>query len=251
MGGDDQMVRRMLLRSAVWLPTGSIAVLIASSAGIFARGGLVERFQTLIGAGVALLAAVIAVRPVWQQLERLATQTNAALREILTDRLQEVGRRKELILADLKVLEAKLSRQTVAMIEAESDEVDSEWAFAQSQQAGRTIDRLREVRRMWRDAPEITAAFDAVETQLDVLYDLLDDIHRPDSVDRYDDELDISDEDWAKLESDAATAREGLVGASHAYDQAVAGVAAAFESEEDALRDRIAVIDQALMRGRI
>lgn len=243
-------LRRMILRSAIWIPTVAIAGALAHGAGLFAKNGFVYQYQTLIGAIIAVAAAAIAAVPVWRQLDRMAAQTNIALRETLSDRLRGVTRRKGRHVDVLLRLENELRDQISIMIDSESDEVEPEWAFQNEQGTARTLARFREIRAEWRDSAGIAAAMDAVEAALLRLQQTLDPIHRPHSLHPDDEDHNFTAEQWAGIEQAAVAARAALLDVSTAFDRSILDLGAAFDSEMDSLRDRLRDIDNALIRDR-
>jgi hypothetical protein len=242
--------RNAILASCIWLLTIAITAALAHSGGLFRAGGFVERFQTLIGAFVALLAAAIAVVPVWRQLDRMAMQTHIALRETLNDRLSGVRRRKAAFVHLTEKLLSGLSIQITEMIETETNDVDPEWAFAQQHASATALGQFRDLRAQWRDSADIAAAMDAVDAAADHVIDTLDPIHRPQSLDRYDEDYSFTDEDWAKVEDDALAARKALIGVANDLDRAVTKLIAAFDGELISLRERLHDLDLALIHDR-
>lgn len=243
-------LRTAILWSAAWFPTVAISALVANSAGLFRPKGFVDQFQTLIGAGVALAAALIAVVPVWRQLDRLGTQTNISLRETLGERLRALRARQASVTQPLEKVQGGIATQIYVMIEEEMDRVDPEWAFAHQQAAELAQGRLAEIRREWHDPADIPAAMDAADKALDQLRDTLDAISLPERVDRFDEELEISDADWEEMLREAVEARQVLPRVSNDFDRAVDAVNVAFETEVQSLLRRLHNLDKILMNAR-
>lgn len=206
-----------------------------------------EQWQTLIAAGLALVAAWWAARPVWRQLDRMEIQSNIMLRDIIVLRIAEVVKRRDAA--------TSLSRETIGRIERDlywhdefdPSEVKEDWAFNQENGVRTALGKFTGFRGENPDIEEMEALKDELERSMRAVVEILDDIHRPASTQQHDEDHNISDADWAIIEARGVAAKSELPTAVARWSAAAAAVAAAYTTEERALRGRLVKIDRLLI----
>jgi hypothetical protein len=120
-----------------------VMVLGAGWAGLKALGLFIKAFKSLLAGLMALVAAVIALRPVYKQLHVNQVQTAIATREVLFGRTRTVEHRRKVIAnAIRKITSDFLARLYQGDPNGEPD-IDINWAFEADQVVGQVIEEFQ------------------------------------------------------------------------------------------------------------
>jgi HAMP domain-containing protein len=204
-------------------------------------------YQTLIGAGIALVAAWVAARPVWRQLLQMNVETNSIFREFLAGKIRSTTARQAWLRGLLQGYEIPTLSRIYEVEEFGLGEFDAHWAFDRDQEAERLLDKLRTYQRERRDPEGIRTELATVVIRLEALQTTLDDIHRPEHTDQHDEDRSISDDDWAALLQRGTDAKTEISGLASSFSRATRRLEASFEAELASLRDRLQTVENALL----
>lgn len=224
--------------------------LVAAAPEWFVEGGPIERWQTLIAGLLALLAALLALLPVWRQLSLTTVQTNAALREFLKDRLRTVEQHRDGLITPLKAYIDPTSRRVYEIEEFEGGQVQADWAFGAQQGAYKPISLLQQYNLRGADTPKIKATVGALIEKLEALATTLDTIHTPHSRDQIGDDYAHSDDEWAAIKAEAKQAEAELPAAVRDCTLVLDRLVDAFDAEASRIRTQIRTTDMALLNAK-
>lgn len=205
-------------------------------------------YQTLIGSGVALLAAYVAVRPVYEQLELSRTQANGALREMLLGRQLEVEQAHAAI---SERVETPI-RQTFQPDHWEEQALISEHrALQDSQGLSRSYGWLKGEYH-WRDSQAVEKEKDKLAEALNKLRVVLDEIHIVASMDQQMEDHDgndqsISDEVWGAMTIRSAEAKSEVEPLRSAAERACMAMKNALQNDLHAIKNQLKKVDAALI----
>lgn len=214
-----------------------------------ALGSFIRDYQSLIAGLLAIIAAIIAAKPVWRQLDRMSIQTNAILREFLTDRIQITVRRRKWLAERLEPFTNAVLMRLYEMQESEVANVNIHWAFDKDHTASRLLDEMRRYRDDRHHSVAIRSQLDAVIEKLQILRDTFEKIHRTHSIDQVSEDYAISDEDWAAMQADGAKAETDLPRLALEFSEAVKILDVAFSRELTVLRERLGKTDDQLLHS--
>lgn len=230
---------------------GSILMqFLAAISALFVEDGPIERWQTLIAGLLALLAAMLALRPVWRQLSLTAVQTNTALREFLQDRLRTFEQHRDGLITPLKAYIDPISRRMYEIGEFEGGQVQAEWAFGTQQGAYEPIRLLQQYRSRGADTPGIEATVGVLVEKLEALATTFDTIHTPHSRDQVGDDYAHSDDEWAAIRAEAKEAEAELPAAVRACTLVLDRLIEAFDAEASRIRTQIRTTEKALLNAK-
>lgn len=208
-------------------------------------GRFLYDWQTLISGLIALVAAFVAVRPVWKQLALTQTQANGVLREMLLKREVEIGKAHvalvEKVRPPLNELDSELYSPDDQLLE-----FSAEGAHHYSQRISSAAHWLSTASKE-RDSAAVEVAKDALAEKLAAVEALLNEIHFPVSMDQEGEGYSISDEDWAKYVARSEAAQTEVVGAVSAARSALREVEGALSKERRVIKARLKKVDEALL----
>jgi len=207
---------------------------------------LLKEWQTLVAGALAILAAKMATKPVWQQLDRMETQSRIMVRETLVRRIEELEQRRRTARAAVGETVATIS-QYLGWWDDDGSQIDENWAFERSQVAAMDAGKFRAFRERNRDTPEIELAKDAVAAALTPLIACLDDVHRPASTQQHDDDHDIPDEEWEAIEQRGEAAKLEVNGLHTVLRQASDALDAEYSTSLDLVRTKLVDVDSHLL----
>lgn len=207
-------------------------------------------YQTLVAGILAVAAAGLAGAPVWQQLRMMRAQTEAGFRQIIVERLTETGLRAAKVKAFVVAPLQDIGRETEICAPDEVPDIDPEWAF----HMGQIVTGARRCIEDWaathRDIEPVESAKAKLVLALQSVEDVLDDIHRPDSVTMMNEDEDIPDatlEQW-RAESREAMGKLDIV--AGAANRAFVALEVEYRKLRDALNLRLRQIDDQIIKGR-
>lgn len=215
---------------------------------LLSKDGPLFGWQTLIGAALALIAAYVAVRPVWRQVILTSVQAQTAYREFLRDRLRTIEEQRKRLMPPLGAYLEQVSSRIDEVEEYGQGSLDANWAFGSQQLANQQIDRLKAFRAREDGVGEIESAVDGAVCGLETLADALDDIHQPESTDQIGEDWAFTDEEWAAIREKANTATETVSGLASAARTAVKALDNSFADEGARLRTLIRRTEKALLK---
>jgi hypothetical protein len=245
----SDFLRGVVLTMAIVCPALGLMMMMAQAAGWFAHDGFVYRYQTLIGAVFAILAAVIAVVPVWRQLSSMRIQTGALYRQFLSGQVDAIVARRKRLLGRIDDFAEPAGRRLYEDQEFGDGRVKSPWAFEQEQLADRLADDLRTYLDLRRDPVEVDEHLEAVIAAVVVFQARCGVIHFTDSHEQSDDDHDISNEDWARLIAEGLEAEPHLSGDLSRVTAATHGLRDAFDREIATMRQTLRTLDRELTRS--
>ena len=223
----------------------------AATLGVAERAGtwlafFVHDYQTLIAGALAIAAAYIAARPVWQQLDRMSVQTGTTLRDFLAERVRALMGRRKWLSDQIDPFRAEVAQRMYEMRELEAG-LNIEWVFQHAQMTAEVKAKLQRYQRDQRDPPAMAACLAGVTESLSVLEATLDDIHRPHSSDQSGEDYCLTDQQWAEIGEAGQVADDRLVTEVAAFEKAAKGLEEAISQELSLLRDRLRSADEALI----
>lgn len=86
--GPAMTIPRTVLKVAATIAFIGAMTWVGMNTELLAKDGVLFGWQTLIAGVLALIAAYVAVRPVWRQVILTSVQAQTAYREFLRDRLR-------------------------------------------------------------------------------------------------------------------------------------------------------------------
>lgn len=140
---------------------------------------VIRDFQTLIGGGLAILAAWIAAQPAWRQLASLNLQQEIAARQIIVERLNGIQSRLSLTAEALTSISQEMDRE---LLDPHSDEpyepssVNAHWAFDQGMKARALSRQLASHQALRQDTSPIEMRRQDVISRLEELAACLNDV---------------------------------------------------------------------------
>lgn len=206
---------------------------------------LFKEMQTLVAGLLALTAAIIAVRPVYLQLEKMTVQTDIASRDIISRRLRRII---EVTAADYEHVDEVHSEMMRGM-HPETAEFELpfnvHWAHELSSRLSSSISGLNasQVELLGTSPIEESRVFLIQETTK--LQDCLDDIYAPAVVDHYED---VSAEQMVELVTKAGKAERDLLDRWLAVRGALKQFQSTYKNEQDLIRKRIRAIDDSIVK---
>ncbi|NGM51764.1 hypothetical protein G5B46_19295 [Caulobacter sp. 602-2] len=247
--GDGMNVRGAALIMATVLPGVGLLAVFARGANLFSDQSWIYRYQTLIGAVVALLAAYIAVRPVWRQLKYIKFQSSAMYRDFVDRRLSEIHERykivSEFVSGDLDNFERKIYE----VEELGIGKYDIEWLFESGQNLYFVVVNMESYKSKRLDPLFIEDKVQNIIESIRFLVDRLEAAHRPHTAEQFGEDYAISDEDWAQIEKEGALAEEQIIGAASKVRRDFNDLRASFEFEINRMRTSLRSIDQELIKA--
>jgi hypothetical protein len=207
-------------------------------------GTFIYDYQTLIGSGVALLAAYVAVRPVWRQVALTQTQSNGVLREMLLERKLEIEQAK----VDIR---ENVSKPIIKLASAlswykQGELMDEQSAHAFDRQLSTALTWLTEKYR-WRDSEAVEQKKQVLILELTTTIDILNDIHAPAHTDQHDEERSMSDENWQAFINRGQEAKTLIKAANKKARSAHTILQETMDIDLEAIQSRLRKLDATLI----
>jgi hypothetical protein len=133
--------------------------------------------------------------------------------------------------------------------EGDTDEISEHWAFDRWQGCRSALSRFEIYRASALDDAPTEALKDAVVSRLKSLIECLDDIHRPASTHQHDDDHDIPDDEWGKIEARGVAARAEVPEKYGATLNSLQALEQAYDNLANTIRAKLVAVDEALMTG--
>ncbi|TIN95696.1 MAG: hypothetical protein E5Y06_10595 [Mesorhizobium sp.] len=205
---------------------------------------VLSEFQTLLAAGVALIAAM----PVWHQIKKMNLQQDIMAREIIERRLDSIETKRRY----LDINTTKLLRDIWGTVYDLSEEdyyvpslVEPMWAYNIGQHAGQIISELQSQQTAKADSVRIEAARAAVIDALAALSNCAFTISAPVE---YAGEPLLSDEDMKRMEAAVPEALAKFPNFVDAVDTARKAFVEISDIESSSVRERLRGIAEQLIR---
>ena len=212
--------------------------------GLKALGQFVKDFQTLLAGLMALIAAVVALRPVYKQLHVNQVQTAIAAREVLFGRTRTIDHRRKVSAAAIRKITSDFMSRLYRGDQDGEPDIDINWAFEADQIVGQVIEEFRLQQSSMGDRE----AIDEKRTQLiqvaTELRNCLTDIHQFYSYD-----FDGHENGWTEKETEEkrAAAEVASKEAEKHLDAKIRAVAKSGKGLDDAY---VAELDEIRIRVR-
>lgn len=209
-----------------------------------ALGQFIKDFQTLLAGLMALIAAVIALRPVYKQLHVNQVQTAIAAREVLFGRTRTIDHRRKVSAAAIRNITSDfIERLYQGDTDGEPD-IDINWAFEADQIVGQVIEEFRLQQSSMGDREAIDEKRGLLIQAATELKNCLTDIHQFHSYNFAD-----PDNGWTQEET-----KEKLAAAEAASKEAekhlVANISTVTKSGKDLDGAYVAELDEIRIRVR-
>lgn len=205
-------------------------------------------WQTLLASMIALTAARIATRPVWEQLKLMSTQTKAMVRDILVVRIRDLESAKGRLVEPFTKIKADGWRDLDLLdTELGPPQVSAETAFHWEHEVYVALRRFESLAFSNLDEADIEAAKAAVKVAGENLASILSDIHAPESVDLHDEEHPLQADQIARLQADAETAPGRLVEGAASLDAAIRTLTDVQDRHIVRLRSKLRSVDAELV----
>lgn len=208
-------------------------------------GQFIYDFQTLLTGIGALVAAYVAAKPVWRQLELTQTQANGVLRDMLMQRQSEVANAASALTENVGKPLSELDRH-LYWPDGEAIRLDEHQAFHHDQNISRAITWLRSESKH-RDSSTVEAAKAGLIEKIDGLLTVLDHIHRPAHTEQHDEDHSFTDEQWAEFLARGESAKDEVEAALAQAQEALTIVSQAMVSEKAAIKARLKKLDEVLI----
>lgn len=241
------MLRAMVLLIAVSLPALGLLAVIGLTWHLFDKGGLLERWQTLIAGLLALGAAGISAYPMWKQLQRMSVQSNAVFRDFLDNKLRSLVAGEQQIEGMYRELNRALFEYFFLDDDPKAD-VNVHFAFAREQDLNTLVCGLRDYLEANRSPAVIEDDIRQLRSISETLSEQMRLIHYTTSTDQSGDDYAYSNDDWNDLIAQGAAAELEVHRTASQFEKATRKLEGAFKKEAHRLRDQIAQIDQILSR---
>lgn len=203
-------------------------------------------FQTLVGGGLALVAAWLAARPAWLQLQSINLQQEIAARRTIADRLTSIESRMTNPTSKLNAFSMEIAREILPYEEAdyEPSSVNVHWAFDKGHDAQNLLTRLETDQALRHDTDRIETYRSRVIVHLEALRVCLYDIT---ATAQYSGDPDLSAEQEEALPFDEERARQQLPDIYASFVGAARAFEAAGLDEIQRFRARLRSIDDRLL----
>lgn len=207
-------------------------------------GQFIYDYQTLIGAGAAIVAAYIAVRPVWRQLELTQTQANGVLREMLLQRQAELQQAQSALQDNVGKPLNELSFELD--VEAGGDRITEHEAHHHDMGLSRAVSWVRQ-HYQWRDSTPAETARNSLIEKIDALLMLLSDVHAPAHTDQVGEDYAMSDEEWTAFVARGEQAKDEVPTALADAQRAYREFWSSLSEERSVIGVRLKKVNEALM----
>jgi len=208
-----------------------------------------SEYQTLLGAGLAILAAYIAARPAWQQLQQMRLQQDITARSAIVERLKVMEKNGREMESEIDPLMQEIWRTIYSSfgydeVEYEPENVNVHWAHNKMHQCSSIAAKLEKQQNRMRDTHKIEEARQTVIEAMRGLENCFDDIS---AYARNSDEPLMTPEIEEKLQYLEVSGRDELPQKADAVDDAHKEAQKIIASETRAIRRRLRLIDDAIL----
>lgn len=208
-----------------------------------------SEYQTLTGAGLAIVAAFVAARPAWLQLQKMKLQQDIAARSAIVSRLKGIEGRAGYMEKEVDSLLREIMNHLYDFDDDgefgyASTPVDSQWAHNMSSQCFSIASKLKTHQRLMRDTHRIEAARRNVILALEALADCLDGISL---YERAQGDPEISSSQLEEVKKIEEKSREELPEKDCEVSEALNAAKEVSASESKAIRRRLRRIDDAIL----
>lgn len=205
-------------------------------------------FQTLLVGAAAIIVAIVAGIPVWQQLRDTNLQTRISHRETLANLLRDALRRYEKVDQSIREPLSFASRAT-SDPEGEAIEIGAEDANYIEQMLHGVLDWYLVVLADTEHS-DIETRKAALKTALVKLGETLNDAHWADHNDQQQEDVRIPDDEWAKIVARCAEAKIEAAERVSQVESAYRHLRKAQEAWTHSLRGQIAKLDLQIATPR-
>ncbi|PBB23286.1 MULTISPECIES: hypothetical protein [unclassified Mesorhizobium] len=207
---------------------------------------VLSEFQTLLAAGVALIAAM----PVWHQIKKMNVQQDIMAREIIERRLDSIETKSRYLNNSTTELLQGIWRTIYDLNDDEAEyhpsSVKPEWAFNIRQHADHIASELGRHQIAKADTLRIEAARAKVIDALEALSDCAANISAPAE---YAGDPMVSDDDMQRMQDALPGALERFPQCADAVEKAAKEFTAIAGAESASVRDRLRGIAEQLIRN--
>lgn len=209
-------------------------------------------WQSFLAGLLAIVAAILAAKPVWGQLKVLRVQTAAAARDTLNKNLQEIEERRKASEEAWQGMVSDFMRVLLPHDYAQEPNIHPEWAW----QADSFVFRVKGIlsahqgRRI--DSAAVEEARKKLIDSIEKLSDCLNTINSETALDvgLYDDEG-ISEEDVASIIAESGVAKKELLSRIQAVRESGSNMNHAFNEEIKALLIQIRQMDDIVINATL
>jgi hypothetical protein len=203
-------------------------------------------FQTLIGGGLALVAAWLAARPAWLQLKSINLQQEIAARQTIAHRLAGIEERIGRSTRNLTKFSQDITREIYdpyADDPYDPSSINAHWAFDKGHDARQLLESLVADQALRQDTADIEQHRGKVMASLEALQACLYNV----SAKRYADDPERSEEEVRQLPVLEEQARQSLSDVFDVFDKSAETFGNVGRSEIQRFRRRLRSIDDTLL----
>lgn len=214
-------------------------------------GQFIKDYQSLLAGLMTLIAAIIALRPVYKQLHANRIQTAIASRDLLFGRTRTIINRRKLSGDTLQSITDDFTARLYQGDPEGEPDIDINWAFEADQIVGQAIQTFEQQQNGMGDRVEIDDKRDLVVQAAAALRRCLTDIHQFHTYD-----FDDPDNEWSAEETTRkrAAAEAASKAAEKLLDAKIAAVAksgrdldVAYAAELEEIRIRVRQINKLVL----
>jgi anion-transporting ArsA/GET3 family ATPase len=207
-----------------------------------------SEFQTLFAAGLAILAALIAARPVWRQLEKMNVQQDIMAHEFIARRLNSIESKYEYLnntlSSYLRDVFTTIYRPPYDEVDYDPNAIDVHWAHNMEFRALEIVGNIEIHQKLRDDTSKIEEARIIIIESLRELADCLNDVSAPA---RYAGDPDISIEQQEEIERQDPIARAKLPDIASKVSAAKQAYISIVDLESRRIRSRLREIDDRML----
>jgi hypothetical protein len=209
---------------------------------------LLYDWQTLVTGLLALLAAIIAARPVWRQIRSLQIQSAVMARDTLLMRVAALEAQRDTTRTRITGITSDFVRRIYPYEWETEPDINPGWAAEAEQIVNQVVTALTALQETSLDGELIDTKRRATIQQAKELSACLSEIYMPDSGILDDPELNLTEEQIAAATAAATRAEGNLEQRISAVKKGGDALDAAFQAGLERLRDRIRQIDALIVR---
>jgi hypothetical protein len=211
----------------------------------------IYNYQTLITGVLALTAAAIASVPVFAQVRMARAQSAVMTREVLIQRLRNVGARQRMVAGIVSAITDDFTRAIYPDSDGGEADIHPEWANNAGQEVHFAVAKLKKIQRSRVDPAEINSERENLILVAEKLAECLNYIPVPGEAPWEDGELGMSEEEQAneeaKADAQAKSAEGELTGKIVAVKRAGKLLDDAYTNLLEALRTQLRRIDDSIL----
>lgn len=214
--------------------------------GFMGIGQIIYDYQTLIAGAGAIAAAIIAVRPVYGQLDLMRTQSNAVLKDMLIQRQADLEQAAAAVQKHVSERLDNLDGEYPWYDENENVLLSEVQAHHYDQHISGAMRWIRQ-KYSWRDNPVMDGKKLLLVSALEELVEKLGHIYFTASHQQHDEDHSISDEEWERLDKRGEDAKLEVYPALLAAKNALAAYLHANQHERDVIDGQLRKLDRGLL----